>query len=1216
MFDEPSGDCSVPMQILSNDIEAALEEQEESDRLPLIRRTLRSIVMWLSAQASVPTEQLSFTQARSLAINAAGLLVGTLSTIAAFVIALMYIGMGQYDDAIIPGFYVVVMISCLLLLRHFAAKCSSGEMEVKYSSLFFVYLISLSLLVGFLPMVMHIFLGGVQNGCSSGVLIWSVLGPAAVINLGTRVNFDRREGAREEETYFLGDDVKKTSARAFLISVLLRCSFFVVVVYFDVMPRKECVTSRVFLTIMYIGNQIACPFLVLLIYKQMVEWVEERCKVVTCLESKIRRRNMRSKKLITSLVPKFAARVFFEMNPSDWHTNSLTGCEDCSILQMDIVKYSSISSTLPVTELIDLLNALFSSIDFAAETIGKIWKVETIGDCYIAVAGGPQPCRDHADRAVLLGCSIVKIAKSISKAVGIQLEVRIGIHSGDVMAAVLGSYLPRFLVFGSNFQIASKLEEKGVASHVHLSSSTADLLRQEWNTEPAPAMTMADGTSVETCLINVEEGNDEALNMFYSLNPSLERFHSVLQSVENDSNFASSALPHPSKGLHVSIAVDGKDGHADADSGVELMGSTGNMSDSQEEDLGSASDLLPKTSTMKRDPSLHRHLSNLQYASSFSKVKNNRVFLGDGPIYMGMSDTIAAAKAHSRASSFRNLLSLDRGNERQEEKMSQGQTTVGESRVESGNETGLNSRGGSVSAHRTAFWLYDQESEGVGSSSARSDASRNFARHKMITERKHAERLKRTSDRTIHARRSYLLSSAIAIGFHSVALGVSIIFGAEDSDRNDVIVHESYAGVHNVPVKIPRALEFSIAAAALSVILLVCFFLDFYFSSINQLRLHRFVIFVFLLTPIVTSGGSLDGVVAMTCTSWAFLGVVLGAMEATSDRLMYLVTILYILIVVVDHILRLFEGVWHTEFSWWTLAMYVVNEMVPSTLVLIPLRWMNHAIIDEENKNAEVLTMLHDQRERQDRMLDALLPRSMIEHLKKGEGVIFESPDDAAVLFCYIDDTELMFLTHETNVVIKWIDTVFCSFDRVFSCEFEDSIVKVETQHNHLLAVSGCPTPQDDSLEQLLRAAIRMAETSTRIVRPDGKRTTIRIGISLGPVSGGVVGVENPRFSIFGDTVVVAARMASTAEASKKNNFVIHMSEPAANSISQEMLVRIRARWRCELSARGTGMQIKGKGMMQTYLLKQTPTTIARNEHIDVPDHDVSTKTRPPPIVV
>jgi len=1048
-FDEPSGDCSVPLQILSNDFELGIEEQEGSERTPLIRRVLRSIVMWLSAQDSVPTEQLSFTQARSLAINAAGLLVGTLSTLAAFVIALLYIGMGQEDDAIIPGVYVVVMIVCLLLLRHFAAKGSSGEMAISYSSLFFFYLIALSLLVGFLPMIMHIILGGAQYGCSSGVLIWSVLGPAAVINLGTRVNFERGEGAREEETYFLGDDVKRTSSRAFAIAVLLRCCFFVVVVYFDVMPLKECRTPVVFLTIMFIGNQVVCPFLVLLIYKQMVEWVDERCKVVTGLESKIRRRNLRSKKLITSLVPKFAAKVLFEMNPSDWHTNSLTGCEDCSILQMDIVKYSRITSTLPVTELIDLLNALFSSIDFAAETIGKIWKVETIGDCYIAVAGGPQPCRDHADRAVLLGCSIIKIAKSISKAVGMELEVRIGIHSGDVVASVLGSYLPRFLVFGSNFQIASKLEEEGRASHIHISLSTAELLRQEWKTSPADAMSMADGTTVETCLISVEEGNEEALSMYYSLNPSLERFHSVLQNVESDSNFA----PQPEvsqagnkKSLHVSICMEAETSCGAGGSEVEMVRRDTHISDVQDQDLDSASELLPRSSSFNAEISQLRHLSNLNRSNSFSKLKSNKaVFLGDGPIFMGMSDTIAAAKAHSRASSFRNLLSLDRGNDTDAEKLSQSRITVGESKAESGNETENHSRGTSVNIHRTAFWLYEQDSDGNGSSSARSDSSRGFARQRMITERKHAERVKRRSERTSSARRSYLILSAVAVGFHSISLGVSIIVGIEDGDRK-VVVSDTYAGIQNVPVKIPRALEFSVAAAGLSLLLLVCICLDFSLSSASQLKLHRFVVFLFLFTPLVTSGGSLDGIVSMTCTNWAFLGVVLEVMEGSSKRVMYLVTIIYIIIVVLSHILRLFLGDWHTDFSWWTLAMYVINEMVPSTLVLIPLRWMNHAIIDEENKSAEVLSMLHDQRERQDRMLDALLPRSMIEHLKKGEGVIFESSGDASVLFCYVDDTELMFLSHETNVVIKWVDTVFCSFDRVFACEFEESIVKVETQ--------------------------------------------------------------------------------------------------------------------------------------------------------------------------
>eukprot|EP00960_Hanusia_phi_P073741 768077-Hanusia_phi.AAC.3 len=51
-------------------------------------------------------------------------------------------------------------------------------------------------------------------------------------------------------------------------------------------------------------------------------------------------------------------------------------------------------------------------------------------------------------------------------------------------------------------------------------------------------------------------------------------------------------------------------------------------------------------------------------------------------------------------------------------------------------------------------------------------------------------------------------------------------------------------------------------------------------------------------------------------------------MEGSSKRVMYLVTIIYIIIVVLSHILRLFLGDWHTDFSWWTLAMYVINEMV------------------------------------------------------------------------------------------------------------------------------------------------------------------------------------------------------------------------------------------------------------------------------------------------
>ena len=57
---------------------------------------------------------------------------------------------------------------------------------------------------------------------------------------------------------------------------------------------------------------------------------------------------------------------------------------------MSMLVFSWIVSCLHVNELVDVLNSLFSAIDFAAKCIGKVWKVETIGDCYIAVIGGPQ----------------------------------------------------------------------------------------------------------------------------------------------------------------------------------------------------------------------------------------------------------------------------------------------------------------------------------------------------------------------------------------------------------------------------------------------------------------------------------------------------------------------------------------------------------------------------------------------------------------------------------------------------------------------------------------------------------------------------------------------------------------------------------------------------------------------------------------------------------
>lgn len=141
--------------------------------------------------------------------------------------------------------------------------------------------------------------------------------------------------------------------------------------------------------------------------------------------------------------------------------------------------------------------------------IGNIWKVETIGDSYICVAGGPEhhQCLDHAERGALLGCCMIEIAKEISAMTGINLKVRVGIHSGDVTAAVVGKVFPRCLIFGADCLIAHLMETSGEPGRVNVSSASANqLVAAGWMgyLTRNGTMTTVRGDKVDTYLIDLE----------------------------------------------------------------------------------------------------------------------------------------------------------------------------------------------------------------------------------------------------------------------------------------------------------------------------------------------------------------------------------------------------------------------------------------------------------------------------------------------------------------------------------------------------------------------------------------------------------------------------------------------------------------------------------------------------------------------------------------
>ncbi|EDW35177.1 GL24731 [Drosophila persimilis] len=148
---------------------------------------------------------------------------------------------------------------------------------------------------------------------------------------------------------------------------------------------------------------------------------------------------------------------------------------EVTVLYADVVNYTHLTTTVNVEKLVRLLHDLYGRFDMAA-TQFEVQRIKFLGDCYYCVAGLMRPNPDHAKCCVNLGLSMISHIQEVRIQNEVDIDMRIGIHSGSVIAGVIGEAKLQFDIWGTDVTIANLLESTGAPGFVHISGRTLSQL--------------------------------------------------------------------------------------------------------------------------------------------------------------------------------------------------------------------------------------------------------------------------------------------------------------------------------------------------------------------------------------------------------------------------------------------------------------------------------------------------------------------------------------------------------------------------------------------------------------------------------------------------------------------------------------------------------------------------------------------------------------------
>jgi len=150
---------------------------------------------------------------------------------------------------------------------------------------------------------------------------------------------------------------------------------------------------------------------------------------------------------------------------------------------VDLVNFVKLSATLSPAAVVIVLNRIFSAFDALCEKYG-VEKIKTIGDAYMLATGVPSPIKEHVSVAAKIALDMQELGKRLRMRETSSLSFRIGIHTGPVVAGVIGTRKFSYDLWGDTVNIASRMEANGAPDRIHVTRAVYEKHRDEFDFEP------------------------------------------------------------------------------------------------------------------------------------------------------------------------------------------------------------------------------------------------------------------------------------------------------------------------------------------------------------------------------------------------------------------------------------------------------------------------------------------------------------------------------------------------------------------------------------------------------------------------------------------------------------------------------------------------------------------------------------------------------------